>query len=43
MVVWFDLVCVECFYMTELIVVVLMSKQWGKFTYSAYGFSSIGS
>ena len=23
---WFDLVCVECFYMIELIVVVLMSK-----------------
>ena len=43
MVAWFDLVRVECFYMIELIVVVLMSKQCGKFTYSAYGFSSIGS
>ena len=29
--------------MIELIVVVLMSQQCEKFTYSAYGFSSIGS
>ena len=36
MVVWCDLVCVECFF--ELMVVLLMS--WcGKFTYGEYGFS----
>ena len=42
MVTWFDLVCVECFQMIELIVVVLMSQQCGKFTYGEYGFSLIG-
>ena len=38
----FDLVCVECFQMIELIVVVLMSQQCGKFTRGEYSLSSIG-
>ena len=39
----FDLVCVQCFQMIALIVIVLMSQQCGKFTYITYGFSLIGS